>query len=90
MKRAEERYKDRGLSVVWIGFQDRPERIKKYAELRGLGRVGFDDGDKVSKAFGIKYGAGAAFVNSAGIVVSRIPKGFSSERMEAELNKILP
>jgi len=89
VKRAEEKYKDEGLTVLWIGFQDRRDRIRKFAELQGISRAGFDEGDRVSKAFGIRYGAGVAFVNSGGIVKARMPKGFSSGKLEDNIKRIL-
>ena len=39
--------------------------------------------------FGMTYGGGIVFINSGGIVKSRVPKGISAQRLEDELKKIL-
>ncbi len=89
MKGIEERDRDKGLTVLWIGFQDKEIRIREFAEKHNLARVGYDAGDKTSKLFGISYGAGLVFINREGIVKSRIPRGMSQAALEAGLKKIL-
>lgn len=41
--------------------------------------VGYDFRDKVSRLFGIGYGAGVVMIDSKGIVRHKIPKGFSEK-----------
>jgi hypothetical protein len=87
VKRAALENKD--LRVLWIGFQDRPDKIRRFAEKHGLGPVGFDEGDRASKLYGITYGAGLVFINREGTVKARVPKGLDPARLDAELKKIL-
>lgn len=89
VKRMAEKNRDKELTIIWIGFQDREDKIRKYAEKHNLRPVGYDIGDNVSKMFGIRYGAGLVFIDREGTVKSRIPKGISPARLETELKKIL-
>ncbi len=65
------------------------EKLTKYAKDNGIPDYLFDADDSMSKKFGITYGGGIVFINRDAVVKSRIPKGFSSSRLEAELKKIL-
>jgi hypothetical protein len=82
-------YRDKGLQVVYIGHQDRVEKLAPYAKANRLPDYFFDPDDSVSARFGMTYGAGIVFVNSTGVVVSRIPKGISAETLKDELSRIL-
>ncbi len=80
MKRLEKEYSDRRLKVLWIGFQDKETKIREFMEKHDVREgVCFDSGNVISKKYGIKYGAGLVIVNSEGIVVKRVPKGFSEK-----------
>jgi len=90
VKGAESEFKDTGLKVIWIGFQDKEEKIKEFALKNGIkDNLAYDKGDKVAKQYGIKYGAGLAIINSSGICVERLPKGFSAKRLSDALRKAL-
>lgn len=89
VKGAEEKHKDKKLAVLWISHQDRVEKLTKYAKDNNIPDYLFDPDDSVSRKFGMTYGGGVVFVNSAGVVVSRIPKGISAQSLDAELKKIL-
>ena len=51
--------------------------------------VGFDEGDKIAKIYGITFGAGVIFIDAEGIVQGRFQGGFGQEELEKEIGKIL-
>jgi len=75
--------------VLWIGHQDRTEKLTNYAKKNGIPDYLFDSDDSMSRKFGMTYGGGIVFINKDGIVKSRIPKGLSPARLETEIKKIL-
>ncbi len=82
MKRAEEKYKEEGLTVIWIGFQDKLEKIKEFILKHDIdSSVGFDKRNLISIEYGIAYGAGLIAINKEGIVIKRIAKGFSEDEL---------
>lgn len=89
MKRAEEKYKEQGLKVLWIAHQDKIKKLNLYIKKNGIPDYLFDPDDSMSRKYGITYGAGIVFINKEGIVKGRIPKGFSPSRLEEEIKKIL-
>ncbi len=89
MLRAEQKYADRNLTVLWVGHQDRIEKLTAYAMKHSIPDYLFDPDDRMSRTFGMTYGGGVVFINREGIVKSRIPKGISPATLEAELKKIL-
>jgi len=74
---------------LWIGHQDRTEKLTGYARKNGIPDYLFDGDDGMSRKFGMTYGGGVVFINREAVVKSRIPKGISPERLDAELKKIL-
>ncbi len=74
---------------MWIAHQDRIPKLNAYAKTTGVDDYFFDPDDKVSRAFGMTYGAGVVFINRDGIVKARTAKAISPERLESELAKIL-
>jgi hypothetical protein len=89
LRQAEEKYRDAGLQVVYIAHQDRVEKLTPYAKANRVPDYFFDPDDRVSARFGMTYGGGVVFVNAAGTVVSRVPKGISPASIEAELARII-
>lgn len=86
MKGLEQEYEREGLRVIWIGFQDKEHKIKEFIERHGIvSGVGYDRGDRVAQKYGIKYGAGLVFINKEGMVVKRVPKGFSEKDLKNAL-----
>lgn len=82
VRRAEKAFAEKRLKVLWIGFQDRQEKIRSYIERQGIRMdVGFDEGDRMAKQLGIRYGAGIAVLNEQGIVKKRLAKGFSEKSL---------
>jgi len=82
VKRAEEEYKEEGLKVIWIGFQDKKEKIMEFILKHGIdSSVGFDKRNLISIEYGIAYGAGLIAINKEGIVIKRIAKGFSEDEL---------
>ena len=82
MKRAEEKYKEEGLKVIWIGFQDKKDKIMEFILKHGIdSSVGFDKRNMISIEYGIAYGAGLIAINKEGIVIKRIAKGFSEDEL---------
>ena len=90
VKRAAEKYGDKGLTALWIGHQDRVEKLNKYATDNGITDYLFDPDDSVSAKFGMTYGGGIIFINGSAWVTARIPTGVSPSRLDAEVQKILP
>lgn len=86
MKRAGE---EKGIKIVWVGFQDKEDKIRAYARGHGLGPVGYDEKNRLSKQLGIRYGAGAVFIDRGGTVRKRIGRGFSEKDFQEGLDKIL-
>lgn len=89
MKGVEKEYDKQGLKVIWIGFQDKEAKIKEFMERHGIFSVAYDRGDRVAEKYGIKYGAGLVFINKNGMVVKRVPKGFSEREIKSALELAL-
>ncbi|MBI4844478.1 MAG: redoxin domain-containing protein [Nitrospirae bacterium] len=82
MQRVEERFKDDGLKVIWMGFQDGKEQIMNFMTKYDIeSSVAYDDRNLISSQYGIAYGAGLIVINKEGIVTKRIPKGFSEDEL---------
>lgn len=81
MKRVQEEFGEQGLRIIWIGFQDRIERLVTYANKMGISPVGYDAKDYVGTSFGITFGAGIVFIDSEGMVRKRIAKGLDEKRL---------
>lgn len=90
MKRLEKIYAEEGLKVVWAGFQDKKKNIRRFMEKHNVREgVGFDEGDAVSKKYGIRYGAGLVVINGEGVVKKRVPKGFSERKLYEEVETVI-
>lgn len=90
MKGIEEQLSRYGLKVVWIGFQDKKEKIARFMEMHGVKEgVGYDDGNLVAKSYGIRYGAGLVVIDPEGTVKARVPKGFSERNLHEALQKVV-
>lgn len=87
--RAEKKYADQKLTVLWIGHQDKIEKLTAYAKRNNIPDYLFDPDDGMSRKFGMTYGGGVVFITRDAVVKSRVPKGISPTSLEAELNKIL-
>ncbi len=89
MKGLEGRYSDKGLKVIWIGFQDRKDKIMEFMRKHNINAgVVFDKGNIVARKYGIRYGAGLVMVDAEGVVKARVPKGFSERRLLEAINKV--
>ncbi len=76
----EEQYRKSGLKVIWIGFQDKKEKIVAFLEKHGVrSSLGYDLRDRISRKYGISYGAGIVLIDREGIVRKRVPKGVSEK-----------
>ena len=90
MKRAEEEYKEEGLKVIWIGFQDKKDKIMEFILKHGIdSSVGFDKRNLISIEYGIAYGAGLIAINKEGIVIKRIAKGFTEDELIELLKPVI-
>lgn len=90
MKRVEKTFDKKNLKVIWLGFQDKESKIKEFISKHSIqDGVGYDNGDAISKQYGIKYGAGLVIINSDGIVKRRLAKGFSEKKLMEALNTAL-
>ncbi|GAB4541479.1 MAG: hypothetical protein Fur0020_10900 [Thermodesulfovibrionia bacterium] len=82
MKRLEDEYKDDGLKVVWLGFQDRRERIMDFMIKHGIeSGVGYDERNLIANKYGIVYGAGLVVIDKDGIVQRKVPRGFTEDEL---------
>lgn len=90
VKRAVEKYGEQQLTAIYIGHQDRVEKLNKFAKDNGITDYLFDPDDTTSAKFGMTYGGGIIFVNGSSWVKARIPSGVSASRIDAEIQKILP
>lgn len=77
------------MTVLWIGHQDKTEKLSAFAKKNGIPDYLFDGDDSMSRKFGMTYGGGVVFINRDAVVKSRVPKGISAASLEAELKKIL-
>lgn len=75
--------------MLWIGHQDKTDKLTGYATKNNIPDYLFDPDDNMSRKFGMTYGGGVVFVNRDAVVKSRVPKGISASSLEAELKKIL-
>ncbi len=90
MKRAEETFKEAKLKVIWIGFQDKKKNIIEFMTKHDIdSSVGFDRLNLISTDYGIAYGAGLVAIDKEGIVIKRIPKGFSGEGLIEALGSVV-
>jgi peroxiredoxin len=80
VKSAEQEFEDVGLKVIWMGFQDRKDKLMKFMKKHDVhSSVGFDERNMIAGMYGIAYGAGLIAINKDGIVTKRIAKVFSEE-----------
>jgi len=90
VKGAEEIFRDAKLKVIWIGFQDQKEKIMEFMTKHDIdSSVGFDRRNLISIDYGIAYGAGLIVIDKDGIVVKRVPKGFSGEGLIEALGSVI-
>lgn len=90
MKRAEQKYQDEGLKVIWIGHQDKIPKLKAYAKKNGIkSHFGFDKDDSMSRKYGMTYGGGVVFIDRTGMARARIPKGFTRAQLDGSIRKII-
>jgi peroxiredoxin len=90
VKRVEKDYAKENLKVIWIGFQDKEENLKRFMLKHNIKEgVGFDADNKVAYSYGIRYGAGLVIINSEGIVKERVPKGFSEKTLYESVDAVL-
>jgi len=90
VKRAEQQHAAEGLKVLWIGHQDKPNKLVAYARRNGItSDFGFDKDDSMSRKYGMTYGGGVVFVDRSGMARVRIPKGFTAAQLDQAIQKIL-
>ncbi|MBI3754313.1 MAG: TlpA family protein disulfide reductase [Deltaproteobacteria bacterium] len=81
MQRAYNQYKEKGLVVIGLGFQDTKSNLVKYAKDMKMGdmRLVFDTEGRIAARYGISYGAGTVFIDRKGIVTKRFVAGFGEK-----------
>ena len=89
MKRLKKEYSKQGVEVLWVGIQDKPEKLKAFASALGIKRLGYDDRSQVARSYGITYGAGLLFIDAGGMVRKRVPTGISEAKMRQYIGLIL-
>ena len=86
----EKTFANENLKVIWIGFQDKELKIKEYVSKHNIqDSVGYDNGEKISKQYGIRYGAGLVIINREGVVKRRLSKGFSEKKIREAIDAVL-
>jgi len=90
VQRLEEQYRDTGLKVIWIGFQDKKDKVIEFLAKHGVqASLGYDRQDRISRKYGIRYGAGIALIDRDGNVRRRIPKGISEKALKENIEFVL-
>ena len=90
MKRAEDTFRESKLKVIWIGFQDKKEKIMEFMVKHDIdSSVAFDRSNLIATNYGIAYGAGLIAIDKEGMVIKRIPKGFSGEGLIEALDSVI-
>lgn len=90
MKGIEEQLSRYRMKVVWIGFQDKKEKIMRFMKMHGVEKgVIYDEGNHVAQSYGIRYGAGLVVIDPEGTVRERVPKGFSLRDLNDALGKVI-
>ena len=91
MQRTYNRYKENGLMVIGLGFQDAKGALMKFANDMKIGDTPlvFDTASYAAAKYGISYGAGAVFINRKGIVTKRFIAGFNEKEFLEEVDKIV-
>ena len=89
MLRAEQKYRNEQLAVLWVGHQDTVKKLTGYAEKNKIPDYLFDPDDAMSRKYRMTYGGGVVFIDRQGIVRLRVPKGFAPEQLEAAIQKIV-
>lgn len=82
--------KDREFEVIGVGIQDSKDNIEEFSrELKMTWPVVFDDGNVISKSYGITYGAGMVFVGADGKVKARFVNAVDSKELNRSLKLII-
>jgi hypothetical protein len=90
VKRLEDRYSKEGLKVVWLGFQDRRDRIIDFMIKHEIeSGVGYDKGNLIASKYGIVYGAGLVVIDRDGIVQKKVPRGFTEDELIKAIEYVL-
>lgn len=89
MKRLTQQYAAEGLTAIWIGFQDRPDKIRGFAENLNIRPVGYDERDTVARYYGVSYGAGVIFIDATGTVRKRVAKGFTEAALREGVQAVI-
>jgi len=86
----EEDYKSSGLKIIWIGFQDRKDKITTFLHQHHVqSSLVYDTRDRISRQYSIKYGAGIVLIDKGGIVRKRVPKGVSEKVLKESIEYVL-
>jgi cytochrome c biogenesis protein CcmG/thiol:disulfide interchange protein DsbE len=86
-------YRDRGVSVVGVVYQDEPGPVNAF--LNDLGRGGdnyryvLDPDSRAAVEFGVFGVPETYFVDAGGIIVGKIQGGVTSSALRSTLNQIL-
>jgi len=90
VKRLEDRYSNEGLKVIWLGFQDRKDRIIDFMIRHEIeSGVGYDRGNLIASKYGIVYGAGLVVIDRDGIVQKKVPRGFTEDELIRAIEYVL-
>ena len=90
MKRAEDEFAIENLKVIWMGFQDKKEKIMEFMTKHDIdSSVGFYERNDIANKYEVRYGAGIVMINSEGIVKKRINSGITEDRFIEAVNYII-
>ena len=84
-------YHPRGVEFLMIGIQDSKKKFEKFVRKKEFRfPAGFDNGDKISKTYGVSAPPTTFFINSEGKVVSAFyGKIIEKERLSAWIDEIV-
>lgn len=87
----QERFKEEGLHVIVLGFQDTRENLVRYAKELNVPKLtfAFDIDSDAAKLYDIKYTAAVVFIDKKGIVSRRLSGGFNEPELLRNTYRII-
>lgn len=91
VQRVQKKFKDDGLVVIGIGFQDTRDNIAQCIKDLNISEVTFvyDKDSKIAERYGITYVAASVFIDKKGIVSRLLPSGFNEPQLLKEIYRIV-
>lgn len=91
MENSYQKYKDQGIVVVAVNFDEQPIRIERFIERLGLTfTILLDPGLQVSQTYGVRELPATFLIDENGVVVERRIGALTEQMVEDYVQKILP